>query len=286
MITVIIPTYNRGNTIKRAIDSVLNQTILDIELIIIDDNSDDDTQEVVKNYKDDRIRYFKLKENRGACYARNYGISIAKGQYIAFQDSDDEWKLDKLKKQLTFLKNNNLDIVSCKMNVYENNRVFLFPNCVKVDKERIYFKNYISTQTILGKKECFEQIKFDEKLPRFQDWDLSIRLMKRFKVAILDEVLVDVFIQNNSISRSNIKAINALNIFIEKYGENKKIKSNYLRLIALYKMEYNEEYKEYMKLAFKNDPFEKKNIFDFVLSSLGLKKLHYKFYLKKGDFKI
>ena len=102
MISVIIPTYNRAKLLPRAVESVLNQTYQDIELIIVDDGSTDDTMEWVRGIKDDRVRYAQLN-HQGACAARNHGISIARGEYIAFQDSDDIWFMDKLEKQLAFL---------------------------------------------------------------------------------------------------------------------------------------------------------------------------------------
>lgn len=88
MISVVIPTYNRAKLIARSIESVLNQTYKDIEIIVVDDGSEDNTEEVVLNIKDDRIRFFRMKCNQGACAARNKGISMATGEYVAFQDRD------------------------------------------------------------------------------------------------------------------------------------------------------------------------------------------------------
>lgn len=84
MVTVIIPSYNREKTIKRAVDSVLNQTYKDIEVIVVDDCSTDNTLDVVKSIKDSRLKVFKLNENSGACVARNFGIEKAK--YVAITD--------------------------------------------------------------------------------------------------------------------------------------------------------------------------------------------------------
>ncbi|HKK53946.1 MAG TPA: glycosyltransferase family A protein [Patescibacteria group bacterium] len=99
-ISVIIPTYNRANFLPRAIKSVLNQTFKDFELIIVDDGSTDNTKEVINNYlkNDDRIKYIYQQNSGGPPKPKNTGIKIAKGEYIAFLDSDDEWFKDKLKK--------------------------------------------------------------------------------------------------------------------------------------------------------------------------------------------
>lgn len=95
-VSVVIPTYNRAHLVGRAIQSVLNQTYQDFEIIVVDDGSTDNTEEVVKSFNDPRIRYIRHDQNRGGSAARNTGIKMARGEYIAFQDSDDEWLPEKL----------------------------------------------------------------------------------------------------------------------------------------------------------------------------------------------
>ena len=97
-VSVVIPTYNRAECIKEAIDSVLNQSFQDFELIVVDDGSTDNTHEIVGAYGS-RVNYFK-QENHGAAHARNSGVKVAKGEWVAFLDSDDLWKQDKLKIQV------------------------------------------------------------------------------------------------------------------------------------------------------------------------------------------
>ena len=99
-VSVIIPTCNRAHLIGRAVKSVLAQTYRDIEVIIVDDGSTDNTEEVVKSFDDPRIRYVKLDVNKGAAAARNAGIRLARGGFVAFQDSDDEWCREKLADQM------------------------------------------------------------------------------------------------------------------------------------------------------------------------------------------
>ena len=112
LVSVIIPTYNRAHLIKRSAESVLNQTYTNLELIIVDDGSTDDTEEVVKTLNDNRVTYIK-QPNQGACAARNNGIDHAKGEFIAFQDSDDVWHEDKLEKQIKCLKETGADFCFC-----------------------------------------------------------------------------------------------------------------------------------------------------------------------------
>jgi glycosyltransferase involved in cell wall biosynthesis len=101
-ISVVIPTYNRYNFLKRAIKSVLNQTFKAKEIIVVDDGSDDNTYKIKDEFKD--IKYIYYNENMGVSFARNIGILNAKYDYVAFLDSDDEWHKDKLKEQVDFLK--------------------------------------------------------------------------------------------------------------------------------------------------------------------------------------
>jgi len=98
-ISVIIPTFNRGHLIIKSIKSVLNQTYPNIEILVVDDGSTDNTEKLIKNFDNNRIKYIKIKKNIGASHARNIGIMNASGKYISFQDSDDVYHIDKLEKQ-------------------------------------------------------------------------------------------------------------------------------------------------------------------------------------------
>ena len=104
-VSIIIPTYNRSRLIARAVKNVLNQTYQDFELIIVDDGSTDGTREVVAGFSDERIRYVQHDKNRGEAAARNTGIKVARGEYIASHDSDDEWLHEKLAKQIRAFEN-------------------------------------------------------------------------------------------------------------------------------------------------------------------------------------
>ena len=112
-VSVIIPTYNRAHLVGRAIRSVLNQTYQDFEIIVVDDGSTDNTEEVVKSFNDPRIRYIRHEKNRGGSAACNTGIRAARGEYIAFQDSDDEWLPEKLEKQMQVFENTPTGVGGC-----------------------------------------------------------------------------------------------------------------------------------------------------------------------------
>ena len=106
LVSIIMPSYNTAKYIKASIDSVLAQTYPYWELIIVDDCSTDETDEVVAAYTDERIRYIKNEKNSGAAVSRNRALREAKGRWIAFLDSDDVWLPEKLEKQISFMKNN------------------------------------------------------------------------------------------------------------------------------------------------------------------------------------
>lgn len=274
-ITVIIPTYNRARTLDRAINSVLNQSYSNIEVIVIDDNSKDNTTEIIQHISDKRLKYIKLNENKGACFARNLGIENSTGEYIAFQDSDDEWYRDKLEIQLKFLKEGSYNLVGCSMNqIYDNGKVKSFPN-IDIEsiniKEYILFGNIFSTQTILGKKECFVKNQFDNSMPRFQDWELMIRMCRTYKVGFMQDKLVDAYIQKDSISRNNTKAVEALNIIREKYANTDNLKSFYLRNMAIYSINNNiENAQKYFIQAYNYNRKDYKNKFNYAFIKINL----------------
>ena len=123
LVSVIIPTHNRADLVPRAIHSVLNQTFTDLECIVVDDGSVDDTQQVVQSIDDDRLIYLRHEVNQNASSARNTGIAHAKGPLIAFLDDDDEWLTTKLEKQVPFIQSlpESVGLVYCWMDYYDQN---------------------------------------------------------------------------------------------------------------------------------------------------------------------
>lgn len=221
MVSVIIPSYNREKTIERAVMSVLNQTYKDLELIVVDDCSKDNTVEVLKSIKDDRLKIIRLEKNSGACVARNVGIENAQGDYIAFQDSDDEWLLDKLEKQMAIFEKVKVDLVFCAFNRFGLGEDLTYPELPEgiVERKVLLEDSRISTQTLIGKKECFENVKFDPEMPRLQDYDITIRLSKKYSIYFVNEPLVNMYVQNDSISISKNKMIRAETIIFSKYKD-------------------------------------------------------------------
>ena len=247
-ISIIIPTYNRGNIISNSIKSVLNQTYKNLEIIIVDDGSTDNTKEEVDKIGDKKIIYIKLDKNLGAPNARNIGIKNSKGRYISFQDSDDIFYPDKLEKQINNIVNKNSNLDFCKINVIQNSSYsYYIPNILQeksilegnIFNELISRGNFISTQAILVKKKFIEKYLFDPKMPRLQDYDVILRMIPKVKISYTNEVLVDLHLQNDSLTRSPIKLKQAIYILLNKtYNFNLKQKKsfvNYLNyLLKLY----------------------------------------------------
>ena len=229
-VSVIIPTYNRAHLVGRAIQSVLDQTYQDFELIVIDDASTDNTEEVVKSFNDERIKYLKHDENKGVAAARNTGIKVARGEYIAFQDSDDEWFSQKLEKQMKVFEaaSPEVGVVYTGFWRIESNKKIYIPSEKVARKEgnihaELLRGNFVDTPTAVVKKDCFAKVGiFDERLPRLQDWELFIRISKDYHFKCVDEPLLISYYQPHSISADQSALIRALKLILEKHFEDFK----------------------------------------------------------------
>jgi glycosyltransferase involved in cell wall biosynthesis len=187
-VSVVIPTHNRDRFLKAAIQSVLNQTFQDFELIVVDDASTDRTVEVVQSVADTRITYIRHETNKGGAAARNNGIRNACGQYIAFLDDDDEWMKDKLRRQVKLLDHSprEVGVIYTGYEVIERDtgrilRVSLPTKRGNLCKELLGSNCLGSTSSILMKRDCVTTAGlFDEALPSFQDYDLWIRISREY----------------------------------------------------------------------------------------------------------
>jgi glycosyltransferase involved in cell wall biosynthesis len=221
MVSIIVPTYNRANIIRKSIDSILSQTYGDFELIIVDDGSTDDTKIVVDSYKDKRIRYIRNdSSSHGPSVARNIGIQNSKGEYIAFNDSDDIWHGDKLEKQISFLHDKNADITFCTMHKINDGQ--LIPNNRfsqgKCTIENILKGSFTGTPALLGKSGCFKNNLFDQKISCNEDWELVIRLLDKYKVFYQNENLVEVSSTEKSVSSDCDNAVKAMKYIYKKHA--------------------------------------------------------------------
>lgn len=204
LISVIIPTYNRAQVILRAINSVVSQSFQDFELIIIDDGSNDETREVVdkffyeKGLGHQKYRYFFIK-NHGVSYARNTGAKFARGEWLAFLDSDDEWLEDKLLKQVNIIKENS------ELKIVHGNEVWI-RNGVRVNPMKKHQKFggdiftkclplcLMSPSTIIIKKDLFFYHKgFREDFPVCEDYDFWLKLTYNNPVGFVEDFIINKY---------------------------------------------------------------------------------------------
>jgi len=229
MVSVIIPTYNRAHFVGRAIRSVLNQTYQDFELIVVDDACSDNTEEIVRGFNDDRIRYIRHDENKGGAAARNTGIKAARGEYVAFQDDDDEWMPVKLEKQLEVLRTEEkVGMVYTDMwriDQADHGHYFRAPHIDPRDeavfKKALYLRlTGIGVQSSLIKRECLERVGgFDERFPRWIDLELFVRLSKDCIFYHIEEPLVVYHREREGIITDRSRLIIAHKLFLEKYRD-------------------------------------------------------------------
>ena len=193
-ISVIIPTYNRKHTLQRAIDSVLSQTFKPYEIIIVDDGSKDGTKEwLLQNYPS--VQYIH-QPNNGVSSARNKGIQISQGSWIALLDSDDEWMPEKLEYQSRFIEVNK-DSFFChtneiwirngvRVNQMKKHKKYggdIFKHCLDICR--------ISPSSSIINKDVFEEVgAFDESLTVCEDYELWLRVTAKFNILFLDEPLI------------------------------------------------------------------------------------------------
>ena len=212
LITVIIPFHNKIENLKIALNSVLNQTYQNFEIILINDASTKDTEEIKKiSKKNKNIRLYNNKVNKGASFSRNKGIENAKGEYIAFLDSDDEWLSFKLETQLEFMLKNNLSFTYTSYM-----RRYLLKEKMKVIKAHKYsklpgiaFKCTIATPTVMIKRNILNGLRFDDELKFGEDVVFWAKLSKNILLKGINIPTAIVNVTNKSSS---------LNFNIQKKG--------------------------------------------------------------------
>ena len=192
--SVIIPTYNRFKMTQRAIESVLNQTFTDFELIVIDDGSTDDTFRLEDLYKD-KIQYIS-QDNKGVSAARNRGIQAGEADYIAFLDSDDQWLLKKLEFHKLYLEENSHCFIHQTSDIWRRNGLRINPRKKHIKKTGNIFKEslqlcMISPSAVMIHKKLFNTYGvFDESLPACEDYDLWLTITAHENIGLISDPLI------------------------------------------------------------------------------------------------
>ncbi|MFW6008893.1 MAG: glycosyltransferase family 2 protein [archaeon] len=293
LVSVIIPTYKRPNKLKRAINSVFNQTYKNWELIIVDDNNEGDeyrkeTVEFMKSYlNESKIYYIKHKQNKGGSTARNTGIKNAKGKYVSFLDDDDFFLPEKIELQINKALNDNLDIVYCGVEDVDEEGNFLKKRSKFVKQD--FFKYQIIygltvTSSLFIRKELLLEVDGFRDLISNQEADLLLRLLvKEKRIGYIKQILVKREVHTNariSNSGNKIKKIkNSFNIrkqyfnYLNKKEKNLVKQLYYLKLYREYikYKNYKEAFKNYY-FAIKSNFFDLRNLLECIYIILGYNK--------------
>jgi len=274
-VSVIIHTYNNEKFIGETIESVLNQTYKDYEIIVVDDGSVDGTRDALLPYMQ-KIRYH-YKENGGIASAKNAGIRLSKAEFIAFLDHDDLWVPDKLKLQMEcFNENPHAGLVYAKYTSFRDDKELR----TKPEKgysgwifKELLAKSFIQTSTVMVKRECLDTVgPYDETFVLGDEYDMFLRISKKFQCGFVDKGLTRYRVHDTNASKNdflfdkeNLGVYKKIyNNFTDLYGEEKKILrkriASYSIKVAegLYSQGKLEESKKYQKEAYNYLPFYKR----------------------------
>lgn len=201
MITVLTTTYNCGQYISQAIQSVLNQTFKDLELLIIDDGSTDDTEKIVNNFKDDRLKFIKLN-HIGRSSALNYGLKEARYDLISFCDADDIIHPQKIERQLKLIKNES-DLIFTDSAFFETKKILYVmrtQNDLNIIKRKVALHGHLGSSVLFNRKFIIENGGYNYELLAIEDYDLWLRILNKSNIIIVQEVLYFQRLRKNSLS--------------------------------------------------------------------------------------
>jgi teichuronic acid biosynthesis glycosyltransferase TuaG len=217
-ITIITPSYNSKDYILETIDSVLNQSYQNYEMLIIDDCSNDGSYEIVRDYikKDQRIKVYRLESNSGCpAVPRNFALEISKGEYIAFLDSDDIWHKDKLTIQIKYMIENHLSFTASEIKIFHNLKEiekavnyeinFSLMESKEIVHGKLIFKNIIPNSSVVIKKDLIDKLRFNEDIryKAIEDYHMWLRILEKGgKCCKLLSQLLFYRIAETSISKS------------------------------------------------------------------------------------
>lgn len=234
-VSVILATYNRGDRLSRAVESVLRQTFDAIELIIVDDGSTDDTRSYLATLDDPRVRVIYHESNKGCGAARNTGIAAARAPFIAFQDSDDEWGVTMLERQIKRRAEMGDEYGASYCAKFVHGRddhghfgpryaayaPIVTARVVEGDiLHTVLRQALVSTQTLVVRKDILDSVGgFDESLRIGLDWELSIRLARTTKFAFVQEPLVMTYLMSDSISHRQLSGAHTTSVIMDKHKD-------------------------------------------------------------------
>ncbi len=231
-VSVIIPTYNYGHFIKEAIMSVLSQSYSDLEVIVVDDGSTDETSSIISSVKDSRISYI-YQENQGLASARNSGIEIASGEYIGFLDADDIWMPNKLELQLSrFKKRSDVGLIYTGYEVIDDSGTYIVTRKAHKSEgdliSQLILGNIVSgsATTSLVRRKCFDKAGlFDKTLLSCEDWDMWLRIAQFADFDCIDQPLAKIRLHGSNITCDPGQMEKGLFAVIEKFYSDESLSS-------------------------------------------------------------
>lgn len=280
-VSVIVPTYNRPEYLKKALASILSQTFTNFEVVVVDDGVEERAQSVVEEVKDFRVRYIKHESNRGAAAARNTGAREAKGNYIAFLDDDDEWEVSKLKIQYEIAEKykKTIGFTFCAIDLFREDtektttQLFRKEGIHNFYEDLLDHRIRILTSSLFIKKEVFHSVGgFDESFPSSQEWELLIRVSKEHDGYALNKVLVHMkFLSGWHIGGDLARRIKGRERLVAKHKEalslRPQVLSRHYFQLGIFCRD-NKEYQKarsYFYLSWKKNPFYVRSLAHFVV---------------------
>lgn len=231
LVTIIMPSYNTGRFIEETIKSVLDQTYSNWELIVVDDCSTDNTDEIVKKYlADTRIHYIKNLTNSGAAISRNRALSEAKGKWIAFLDSDDLWETDKLQKQIRFMEDNDYhfsytNYIEIDEESKPNGKVITGPR--RITKCGMYNYCWMGCLTVMYDAEYVGIVQISD-IKKNNDYAMWLKVCEKADCYLLDETLAKYRKRSGSISNHGYTKLIKWHYILYRNAQNKDLLSAFI----------------------------------------------------------
>jgi glycosyltransferase involved in cell wall biosynthesis len=282
-VSVIIPTYNRSESLPRALTSVLHQTFQDLEIVVVDDASTDDTARVVQSFGDGRIRYIRHDTNKKEAETRNTGVRNSRGDYIAFIDDDDEWLPEKLELQVNLLDSSPPIVGAVYTGFVRIDSATGKPLSEWISTKRgnifhdMLSQNWVGTpSTVVLKRACFDAAGlFDPTIVFGPDYDMWLRISQKYQFDCIRRPLVKYYVHSDRLSTNYELMIAGLEAKLKKHAallamDSKSYSRHYLNLGTYYCISGNTKKGRVALLrAIRLYPFEPRHYYNLSLSFLG-----------------
>lgn len=234
LVSAVVTTHNRKDLLRRALDSVKAQTYQHLELVVVDDGSEESAKQVVHEYEDafDRVVFHRNEVPKGACAARNKGIELANGVFIAGLDDDDEWMPERIQKLVNAYRDEDAFVTSDVLHIYPN-RELVWKKDTLITLERLLYSNQVGNQGLIKKERLIEVGGFDESLSSAQDYDLWVRLCERYgPIRNVQEPLQKIHLEHEGEQITSPK--NQLKGYLQFYEKHKHLMNRDQKRYQLY----------------------------------------------------